>query len=247
MIIDQTNIHAFRIFDLGQQINLSLAKNILKEKDFSAFQVENIKIRSLLIVEHPLIVSLESFEETINDKTYTINSTARLWSFGTLSLNYTINVSSPHQLQDLNPIGNFLENSDEFHRHAKHQAEKLLAILSPSIEDPQIWNEYEDYLIFSVEKLAQPCQNLKQEFLNSSLASLILTEKAMKFSDETLNSFKNLMFQYGHDDLVLIHWNGALIYDPEDSIHIQETIEFALFMCQCLNYVLNMHGVQLYH
>lgn len=232
MNIKSTNIYAFRIFDLGQQIDLKLAKKTLEDKDISAFQVESMQIRSLLIVERPLIISLEPVEQSIAGISYTLHPTARLWSFGTLSIEFKIEYNRSHTLEDLNHIANFLENDDQFHKEAKGIATKLQTLIKPSIESPCLWSEYEDYLMFSIEEFTSPVDDLKKDLLDNSLAGLILAEKPMLFSNETLDSFKPLMFQYGKDDLVLIHWNGALIYDPEDSQHIRETIEFAL--CQLL-------------
>jgi hypothetical protein len=105
--------------------------------------------------------------------------------------------------------------------------------LSPAIEKPELWRHWEDYLVFSMQKAElPPGMDLKTAFLTNEVASMLLTEEPMEFAPKVVARLEQYLHQYGTDDLLLLHWNGALIYDPHDAHHLQETIEYAL--CQLL-------------
>ena len=233
MFIIAGKIIAFRLFNVGETIDLNLAARILESHHQQAAFTIGPKHRSMLIVEHPLSFTFDSFAVEIRGRSYQITPTAKIWSFGTLSLQYALPLEETHSILELNYLGNFLETSESFSQQAVNFANTLLKLLTPAIEKPELWRHWEDYLVFSVQKLKLPAGvDLKTAFLTNEVASLILTEEPMEFAPKVVARLEQYLHQYGTDDLLLLHWNGALIYDPLDAHHLQETIEYAL--CQLL-------------
>jgi hypothetical protein len=233
MIIETGKIIAFRLFNLGETIDLRRAAKILEAHHHQSAINRAPKRRSMLIVEHPLSYIFESFRQEIRGKTYLITPQVKIWSFGTLSLQYVLPIETSHTITELNHLGNFLETSEDFSARAVKLAQAILQLLADTIEEPELWGHWEDYLIFSIKKAELPTTDLKSAFLTNEVASMILTEEPMEFAPKVVARLEQYIHQYGTNDLVLLHWNGALIYDPGDEAHhLQETIEYAL--CQLL-------------
>ncbi len=228
LTIEEANIYAFRIFDIGSEIFLSEAAKILeKEKTLFPFGLRKPK-RSILIAERPLVINLEPWLEKIKDATFEIQSVCKLWSFGAVSVQAGLKIESPTSLPDLCDIGYYLENDASFHEKVVQQIKRLIDAIKPATEKPNLWSQYEDYLVFDVRKVKDFNGNLLDTFRAQDIAPLILGERPTKFSQQVIQSIDKNIFQYAADDMVIIHWSGAIIYDLDDVGDIILTIEFAL-------------------
>lgn len=228
LVLEEVNIFSYRIFDIGSQLYIDEARKILeKGKTIFPFGLKSDK-RSLLISERPLVIHLEAWVENIDEKVYDIRSTCKLWSFGAASVRIMVRVQEETSFRELAEIGSYLENNPLFHEKIVDQIKQLINVLEPAIEKPNLWGQYEDYLIYDIRKLKNFSGNLSETFAPKRIASLILGEREMTFSQQTLDSIKANYFQYTEDDLVVMHWNAALIYDLDDVRDIILTIEFAL-------------------
>src|SRR3989338_5962874 len=110
LVVEEANIFAFRVFDVGAQIFLAEAAKILeKDKTLAPFGLRRPK-RSILIAERPLVTTLEPWVERIKNDNFEIRSTCKLWSFGTVSIRLSLKIDRATNLEDLCDIGFFLEN-----------------------------------------------------------------------------------------------------------------------------------------
>jgi len=228
LIVEEANIFAFRIFDVGAQIFLDEATKILeKGKTLSPFGLRKPK-RSILIAERPLVTNLEPWVERIKNDNFEITSTCKLWSFGTISVQLGLKIERPMSLEDLCDIGFFLENDGPFHEKIVTQVKHLMKIIEPATEKSELWNQYEDYLVFDFRKVQDASGNLTDVFRGRDIAPLILGERPQKYANQVIQSIEKNIFQYTTSDIVIIHWSGAIIYDLDDAADIILTIEFAL-------------------
>ena len=232
VIVETGSIFAYRLYDLGAQIHLEKATSALEARGRMPNPVGRRRQRALLIAEHPLVLPLPGWQETISGQTYDVVVTGKIWSFGTLSLQLALKIKEPCSIENLNLIGNFLENDQDFHAKTLHLARELMEVLSPSIEAPALWEEYEDYLVFVIDAASGLDADLPHNLLSSAVVSLIMTEPPMKFCQSIVDSLRSNIYQYSNDDVLLIHWNGALIYDRKDGRDVVDIIEYAL--CQLL-------------
>lgn len=228
LIIEEVNVYAFRVFDIGSQIFLAEATKILeKGKTLFPFGLRRPK-RSILIQERPLVINLEPWVEKIKDASFEIQSICKLWSFGTVSVQSSLKIDKAINLEELSDIGYFLENDSVFHERIVNQVKQLMVILEPATEKSELWPQYEDYLVFDIRKVKDFNGDLQATFRAQDIAPLILGERPKQFANQVIQSIEKNIFQYTKDDIVLLHWSGALIYDLDDVGDIILTIEFAL-------------------
>lgn len=115
---------------------------------------------------------------------------------------------------------------------------KLMVELNPCFS--KTYNEpvIEDYFVFSVSQFSQPltgAELLKNH--KSELACLLLSEQH-ELSEDEQNEALKVQYSYYTDDLSVIEWDAAFIYDNEsDAEAIESILEFAhVQMVQYLTY-----------
>lgn len=246
IVIEAGCVYAYRIFDCGTEIDLKSAAKLLEQK--GPVRTYHLKkpSRAFLVSEHPLQLSLTPWTENILDTTYAVQCHLKVWSFGTISMQLSIGLGHSLTLDELCELSYFFENNETFHKIAVEKVRYLMQHIESAIVNPGLWEEYEDYIIFKIEQFTgAEDTDLREVFLNSTTTSLILGEKPMVFSEQFNLSLAENVLQYGHDDLVLVHWNGALIYDQDDADDIAYVIEFALCQLLELRYYDNLLDDQL--
>ncbi len=233
--IEIGKIYSYRLFDIGKEIDLSLAKVILeKNSRVQPFKLRRNK-RSLVIAEKPVVISLTPWPCDILGETYEVQTKATLWSFGAMSVQFAMDIK-PGPIEKLIDVSVYLENDQDFHLEAVKRAQMLVDALSDAIEHPKLWEDYEDYVIFSIERAQGLSNLLKDGLISDDLVSLVLAEKSMPFAAQTKEALAKNLYQYGRDDAVLLHWNGAVIFDLKDAEDIADTLEFAISQLLELRY-----------
>lgn len=231
MIVDSGTIQIYRLFDVGAKIDIPQATKFLEGQSLP-FATIRKRHRMLLINQRPLHVILPRFQQDINGQTFAVEPSAKIWSFGAISLRFELEINAATTMPSLTVVSHFFETDAPFHQEAINRVKQLMDILSTAIADPWLWPEYEDYVIFNIHKARGLSPDLAEAFTGDAITALILGEKLQSFSKDLNESLRRSTVQYSTGDLVLLHWNGALVYDPEDAIDITETIEYAL--CQLL-------------
>ncbi len=87
---------------------------------------------------------------------------------------------------------------------------------------------FEDYLIVEIERFAEPidAETLLDEH-SAALASLLLGERRPLSTTETEEALR-VRFSYHEDDLTIVQWDTAIVYDRGESARaIEEILEFA--------------------
>lgn len=248
--IEKGSVFAYRVFDLGNEIDLKKADSLLRSQgEVSTFDLRTFS-RSLMISTPPLALSLEPWKEKIQGCQWDVVPSIKIWSFGSISVRLCIDFKHAMSLEELCELSHYLENSKSFQSVTALKIKEIFHILKPAIEKPGFWDQYEDYLFFHFEKATKDISDLKSALYGDGISSLILGEKYMNFSEQINQSVASTTFQYEKNDLLLIHWNGAILFDPELDQNIIHSIEFALCQLLELRYydnLLDLQLEQLYH
>ncbi|MBH48509.1 MAG: hypothetical protein CME71_10110 [Halobacteriovorax sp.] len=220
-----------RIFDVGGEIDLPRAAELLAGTGLAEQFKLRRSSRNIIIDQAPLSVSLGEWEHEHAGKVFSIQTLGKLWSFGAFSLTFKIAITQETSLSEMKRFAHYLENEDEITALALEQAERVSVDLAPAIKQPGIWNQFEDYIIFMRDPEDAPTP---EELLSSeSFFQLLLTETDVQLSNQMKDSIRANFFQYSKDDYVVIDWNAAFICaSPADAQDMADVAEFAL--CQVL-------------
>src|SRR5262245_26312624 len=154
---------------------------------------------------------------------------ALIFDFGAVSIAYRWKLKPETTLQDLPRISYELYNLN-LEPNAREQVDALMKKIEPAIVRPKLADLVEDYYLFIVESLEPPLsaeEMIKQ--YRGALAQTLrfeLSPLSRILQDEALG--QNI--SYYENDLALIDWNAAIIYDRdyEDTFNVLELLNVEL-------------------
>lgn len=231
--VQKGRILLYRVFDIGEEINLEKAERIIvDETTRSRFKLKRKDSQSVNVAADPLRVGLGLQEIIIEGIVHKFELNAKIWAFGTFSLTFEYHIPEQSDLKELAHLANIFEDSEEIDEYARLKAREFTQKIQSAMLKTNEWNVYEDYLIFFIEKFDQSSSNTHQDltkFLEEEdIPALILTENQEAISDHMKEKILGSKLQYYKNDLAVIDWNSALIVEPTGLMDIPDVIEFAL-------------------
>ncbi|MGC2130656.1 MAG: hypothetical protein WA629_11230 [Candidatus Aquilonibacter sp.] len=216
-------VRAFYLFDVADTIDLGALRTVEGEGVAPA----DIPLRAhqtssyLQFPTPPLVARLP--DGTLNDLTYTVR--AKFFDYGVISLRYSFSLSGAWE--ELEAAATHVRRNEELLKHAKTTIARICDELGAALDDPHS-PLLEDYLIVDIDRF-EP--RIEAELLlhdhSETLANILLGESGSLSQSEIEESLRT-RFSYYNDDLTVIQWDTAFIYDRrESSDAIQDILEFA--------------------
>ncbi len=227
----QPVISCYRVYDVGQEINLTTAAQILTENVISS----GIKLKKykneVIQNDIPLCLVLTPWTTKVGDRLFTIKAYVKLWNYGAISINlrYVANDSVP--LPELANMVNLIEESDEVELFSKDKTLEVFEKIKKAIILPSVWHRYEDYTVIQFI-MDESNSQLSSEFIKDELFYLLEPDN-LKLSESYLKGMKSRVMQFSEYDFLIIDWNRALVLGQEEDVDdVSDILEMAL--CQLL-------------
>jgi hypothetical protein len=147
-----------------------------------------------------------------------------LYDFGGVSVSYEIPFEG--SLDTLREISGELSENNELLEDSRKRVEALLATIRPAVAKPNIADLAEDYAVFQVDEYETSVSpgelhtHYCQEF-----AQILRAEHHTLSAQEVADALA-CRISFGLDDMTLIDWNAALVFDREAE-DIRAVLEFA--------------------
>jgi hypothetical protein len=228
--IQKGRILIYRVFDIGEEIDLEKAERILVESatSRSKFHLKKQHQNAVIVSNDPLGINLGPCQFQFGGTQFQFELSAKVWEFGTISLTYEWNIPTNTSIEELKAQAIKIHDEDEIDIHARLKAHELATQIKDSMAKISEWDTNEDYLIYFIEKLENPVEDYKDLLSSEKIAELILLEEQNDLSDSIAQRIYESKLQYYKNDLALIDWNSAFIVEPSGSFDIPDVIEFAL-------------------
>jgi len=216
-------------FDVGFEVSLEKLTSL-----FNAAAVEPLSHKkqtpmSLNYSILPRTIDLGETEPLITRKGH-VQATA--FHFGAISVAYKWSLSSEESglmLDDLPDLSQKLQ-SRNLEEDATARVKSLIERINAAIVRPELSSLVEDYYLFVIKKFDKP---IKADDLLSESKSTI--GQILRFETLPLNSQQHEdaishRYSYYEDDLAVIDWNAALIYDRDykDTARVLELLNVEL-------------------
>ncbi len=215
-------------FDVGQEIDLSYAKKLLDSSNTQSFRFKFSKDprKAIIIKEAPLKIEMSPISFNLKGKENKVLVNSRLWDYGVISINLEIDIENL-SWDDLLSIAETIENGEETEKIAIQAKDEIKNTIFRAIKNLQEWDCFEDYITYfatEVEGVNNPVDIIEK----ADIASLILAENSGKLSPSTSLPITENYLQYYKDDIAVIDWNSAFIYDSSGNRDVVDVIEFSL-------------------
>jgi hypothetical protein len=220
----------YRLFDVADSIDLSHAERLAAAPK-SRLALEGAgSVTAFEFPRPPLHLVLGRREVRIGGETHDAELSAHLIDTGVASILYKVAIPPGASLGDLLPMSEALiaRPTPEIDAAARREAEALCRDLAPALERPHAWEGLESYHVVFVRRFEEGQITADRLLAEAPIAELVLGET----SDVPLSAAERQdvlahNFTYQVDDLALVHWNGAFVYESSGVEDIPDLLEFA--------------------
>jgi hypothetical protein len=172
----------------------------------------------------PLRVSTTAAPVEVAKFHTTSNVDLVIFDFGSVSVTYTIPLKC--DLDDLVRLSDALYDNAALLGDSRRQVETLLAGLQDAVSQRHSEMRAETYSIFQIEEVA-PHRPTDELYANHRhVIAQILRAETSTLSAQEVDDATSARVSFGADDLALIDWNGAVLFD-RDANDVIAVLEFA--------------------
>jgi hypothetical protein len=211
---------AYFIYDVSDTINLNRLESISGGGTARA-PLQLRRAASPGFIEFPVPPVVARLPDTANG----LGVRAKIFDYGVISVRLRVPFSGSWTA--FSTFTRSLRTDDALPRLARASLDALLADIAPALDEAH-QPLAEDYFVFEVESFATPItstQLLRDH--TATLASLVLCEERTLAPAEQEEALR-VAFSYFDDDLAVVQWDTAFVYDRHDSAGaVSDILEFA--------------------
>jgi hypothetical protein len=225
-------LFVYRLFDVADSIDLAAAeKTAAAPKSRLALDGAGSGT-AFEFPRPPLHLVLGRREIRIGGELREAEASAHLIDTGVASILYKIPITPGTALGELLPLAEalFTRPTPDLDAAARREAEALCRDLAPALERPHTWEGLETYHVIFVRRFEAEEGEMTADRLlaEAPLAELLLGETSdVPLSAAERQDVLSHNFTYQVDDLALVHWNGAFVYEASGVEDIPDLVEFA--------------------
>ena len=225
------HVLALKLFDVANAIDLKRAEALWA--GHAAGRAARARLtgtapKAMAFGEPPLGIVLGPSMLDLGGETVEAAATARLYEFGVASIALRVPASGrswPDYVALLNAIDRAVGPAAPAALWDRLLAQ-LLGVLGPALERPNLTDLREDYLIGVVRDFAGARMSAADLMAGVDLVPL-LSGEARPLSDGARADLLRARFSYYTDDLVVLTWDRAFIYEPRGDADVADVLEVA--------------------
>lgn len=221
---EKATVFCYRIYDIAAEIDLERARRLLAEGS-RRLKLARQGSEYLQLPNPPLGFELGKRVLTLASGNPTVEVTARLFDHGAASIMLSVPVASGTDMPTMIRLADELYDSIAVDQLALELVNQLRQQIAPATQGASLWDQSESYSIVFVERVAG-ASNAAELRERADLARLLLGEShAPSLSERERIDVTQHVFSYTEDDLVVVDWNSAFVYEPSGSRDIPDILE----------------------
>jgi hypothetical protein len=230
MQVKSGEIAALRLYPAANEIDLRLAGQLWTERSGRASERSRFHAtpaKAVSFVVPPLSLDLGPATLVIAGVAHTLSCSARLYDFGVVSLSLHLSVADA-EWED------FIASADQLDAAIGAAAEtdiwrdkqdELFALVGEALDRPVETPLQEDYLIAFVQAFDRA---ISAEDLQAEVDLVpLLSGQSHPLSQGARRDVLRQSFSYYADDLAIITWDRAFLYEPRGDTDVADVIELA--------------------
>ncbi|QBB72649.1 hypothetical protein ELE36_10200 [Pseudolysobacter antarcticus] len=224
-------ITALRLFDIAYSIDLAQVEALWLAHAHSTVRRGKLSTTPEKAVSFdvpPVTLPLEPCELTL-DGNHSIRATvsARCYDFGVVALAVQIPVSDiawSDYVERVQAIDRAIGPSTST-GFWERLLQRVLGVISPTLDRPSSITLEEDYLIVTVKELSEP---LSARDLQERIDLVpLLSGESRTLAEAAQRDLLRHSYSYFTDDLVVLTWDRAFIYEPRGDSDVADVLEVA--------------------
>jgi hypothetical protein len=230
--VNRGKVVIYRVFDVAEEIDLQRLESILSETSVeSRVKVDRKHRPSVVVRNAPVRLRLGEVPVRIGDANYACEGFATAIDYGVLSISLHLPIppgTSWSKLIELaSAINASADSPDEIDAICRKKSHEVADQIHTALKNRSEWEVSEDYVLWFLEEVSG-IHRASDLTTQTDLPALILAERTDTLAAPSRNGILDYTYQYATDDLVVIDWNSAVVYEPSGQMEIADIIEFAL-------------------
>ncbi len=218
-----------RIFDVADTIALEACRAVISKggTDTRRMTLRREGSEYIQLSDPPLRVDLGTRSLAVAGTPRDVKVSASLFHHGAISVTVRVPVTKGATVEELIPVADELYDSKPLETLAREEVDKLRKLLLATFEAPHLWEQNEGYtVIFARELEGRP--GADEVLKIPGLARLLLGEvKEKQLSASEEREVLEHHYSYTPNDLAIVEWNAAFVYEPSASEDIVDLLEIA--------------------
>ena len=228
-------------FDIGYEISLDSLAGLVAATPIKPLSRKRQTPAYLQFTRSPVTLELQTKQQLLGASG---GLQVTIFDFGALSMAYRWPLPSGPTLtmDQLASVGAdiYARNMEEI---ARAELAVLLERIAPAIQRPKLSSLAEDYYLYILEQLTPPLN--AKEFLARYRRELAqaLSFETSPLSDGQVEENLSQSVSYMEDDLTVVDWNAAIIYDRdhEDTVRVLELLNVELLEARYIDTTLDQN------
>ncbi|MFH0953902.1 MAG: hypothetical protein V1873_06200 [Verrucomicrobiota bacterium] len=225
LVVKKGVCYALYAYDVGLSIDLEQCKRQI------ASWMQDAKIRQNRRAPKyfdyrpaPQLITRDIIPCSIGSYKTTADVDMLLYDFGGISVSYEIPFNG--SLDELRAISCELSESSVLLNDSRKRVEDLLRAIGGAVAKPRLADLTEDYVVFQIDEYDSPVHPQELHTHYSQEFAQILRAEPQTLSAQEVADALACRISFAEDDVALIDWNGALIFDREAE-DVRAVLEFA--------------------
>jgi hypothetical protein len=172
----------------------------------------------------PLTIIQEAVLPAVGNFMVSPSVSLTFYDFGAVSISYEIGFAG--DLEKVRELSIEIEKSDALGIDSRRRAEEIMRVLGDAIDHPQMAAPVEDYSIFEIKDFDLSCPTGELPKRAGNILAQIMRAEQQALSEQETSDSLACCITYGLDDITLIDWNAAMIFD-RDADDVCAVLEFA--------------------
>ena len=226
IVVKKARLLCYRIYDIAEEIDLGHVER-LSRQGASRTRLVSQRSRALLVPNPPVTLELGSQPLKLKSGAFSADVRARVFDSGAVSVALSIPVQVGAELDALAPLAAEVQDSEVVETTCAGCIEHVRSTIAPAVKGEHLWHENESYTVLLVEEL-EPKVSAVELIARADLVRLVLGEDGEQpLSDAQRSDVLAHRFSYTEQDLTIVDWNGAFVYEPGDASDILDVLEIA--------------------
>jgi len=225
VVIRKGTCHVLYAYDIGIAIKLAMCHERLAPLGRTTLSGRNRRAPKCFDYDPPpLTIMQETAVPGVGRYEVSPSVSLTFYDFGAVSISYEISFAGG--LEDLRDLSMEIAQNDSLLRDSRCRAEDIMRVLGDAVEQPCVAAPVEDYAVFEINDFELSCPaDALPHVAGADLAQILRAERQDLSEQETKDALA-CYITYGRDDITLIDWNAAMIFDREAE-DIRSVLEFA--------------------
>jgi hypothetical protein len=229
LVVSAGAVIALRLFDVAYAIDLARAQALwaAQARASSRLRLTATPPKAMAFGVPPLALALDPVTLELDGQAVQAGVTARLYDFGAISIALRVPVAGMRWsgfVQRLNQVDRTLGGSTVAEPWTRLLSQVRIP-LAAALERPEKSTVEEDYVVGLVQVFDQPLS--AAALLQRVDLVPLLSGEQRALSDGARQDLLRQRFSYYTDDLVVLTWDRAFIYEPRGDSDVMDVLEVA--------------------